>query len=84
MVGRKQVNSSRKDGISHKLLFKIKGKDILISYWFQSFHFFKGPGKPRIKVKETTARMDIITSTMMLHNHVDGTDTNFSPWQDHW
>ena len=33
---------------------------------------------PGIKVKESAARMENISSAMVLHKHVDGTDTIFS------
>ena len=84
VVVRKQVKSSRKDGIPHKLLFKTKGPYIVpekttpISYWLQRLPFCEGLGRPGIKVKESAARMEKIPSTMVLHRNVDGVDTRFS------
>ena len=43
-----------------------------------SFPFCEGIGRPGIKVKESADRMENIPSTMVLHKHVDGTDTIFS------
>ena len=58
MVVRKQVNSSRKYGISHKLVFKKKGpyrvlkKATPSSYCLRRFSFCEGVGRPGRKVKE--------------------------------
>ena len=84
MVVRKQVNSSRKYSIAQKLVFKTKVpfralyKATPISYWFQSFPICEGLGRPGIKVKELSARMENIPSAMVLHKHVDGAETRFS------
>ena len=57
VVVRKHAKSSRKDGISQKLLFKTKGtyrlldKDTPIPYWIQRLDFCEGLGRPGIKVK---------------------------------
>ena len=84
MVVRKKVKPRRKSDISQNVLFKIKGsfrfleKAKPISYWLQYLLFCEGLGSPGRKVKEAAASMEKIPSTMVLHNHVDGSDTRFS------
>ena len=57
VVVRKQVKSSRKDGVYPKLVFKTKGnyivleKDIPIPYWLHCFPSCEGLGRLGIKVK---------------------------------
>ena len=71
------------DGVAHKLLFKSKLTYIVMykaipgSYWIQRLTLCEVLGRPRIKSKELTARMDKISPTMVIHNHVDGEDTIF-------
>ena len=71
MVVSKYVKASRKYGISQKLVFKTKGPYIVldnytpISYWLHSFPFCEGLGRPGRNVKESVARMENITYTMM-------------------
>ena len=80
MLVRKHLKSSRKDRIYHILVFKTKGPHRVIekakpsSYWLQCLKFFEGIGRTGIKVKESSARMEKIPSTMVLHKHVDGAD----------
>ena len=72
VVVTKQVNSSRKDRMSTKILFKAKGnyifleKDTPSSYWLQRLNFWEGPGRPGITVKESAARLENIPSTIVL------------------
>ena len=83
VVLRKRVKSSRKYGISRKLLFKTKGPYIVLdkstpsSYWLQSLPFWGGIGRPGRKLKESAASLENIPSTVVLHNHVDGAETIF-------
>ena len=83
MVVRKQVNSIIKYEVAQKLLFKTKGPYRVVekatpsSYWLRYFPFYGGIGRPGIKVKESAARLEYIPSTMVLHKHLDGTDTVF-------
>ena len=66
VVVRKQVKSSRKYGIAHKLVFKTNGPYIFlekappISYWLQYFTFCEGLGRPGRKMKEFLSRMEKI------------------------
>ena len=46
-------------------------------YWLNCLNFCEGIGRPGRKVKESAARMENIPSTMVLHKHVDGSDTTF-------
>ena len=84
MVVRKQVKSIKKYGIAHKLVFKTKGtymvlkKATPISYWLQILPIVEGLVRPGRKMKESSARMEKIPSSMMPHKHVDGADTRFS------
>ena len=84
MLVRKQVQSSRKDGLSQNLLFETKGpyrvieKNTLGSYWNKRFHFCKGLGRPGRKVNKWETRMEKIPYTMVIHKHMDGVDTRFS------
>ena len=84
VVVRKQAKLSRRYGISQKLLFKTKGpyrvleKDTPSSYWLQHLPFCEGLGSLRRKVKEYAKSMENIPSTMVLHKHVDGTETRFA------
>ena len=70
--------------VYQKLTFKTKGsyrvpeKATYISNWFQCLNFCEGLGRPGIKVKEHTAWMEKIPSTMVLHKHVYGTETIFT------
>ena len=70
--------SSRKDGVAHKLVFKIKGPYRILekatpsSYWLHSLPFCEGLGRPGRKVKESAARMKKIPSNMVLHKHFPG------------
>ena len=83
MVVRKQVKSSRKYGGAHKLLLKTKGpyrvleKATPSSYCLLHLNFCEGLGRTRRKVKESAASMEKIPSTMVIHKHVDGSDTIF-------
>ena len=76
VVVKNHVKSSRKDGVTQKLVFKTKGpyrvleKAAPSSYWLQSFTFCEGLGRPGRKVKESAARMEKVPSTMVLHKHV--------------
>ena len=78
-----QVNSRRKYGILHKLIFKTKvpyrflEKATPISYWLQRLPFCEDLGRPGRKVKGSAARLENIPSTMVLHKHVYGVDTIF-------
>ena len=80
----KQVKSIRKEGISQKLVLKTKIQYRVLektkhsSYWLQRFPFCEGLGRPGRKVKEFLARMENIPYTMVIHKHLDGTDTRFS------
>ena len=84
MVVRKQVNSSIKDGVDQKSVFKTKVPYIVLekakpnSYQFKRLHFCEGLGRPGIKVKESASSMEMIPSTMMLHKHIDGVGTRFA------
>ena len=84
VVVRKQVKSSGKDGISHKLAFKTKGpyrvleKATPSSYWLQHFPLCEGLGRPGIKVKESEARIENLPSTVVLHKHVYEAETIFA------
>ena len=40
--------------------------------------FCEGIGRPGRKVKELAARMENISSTMVIHKHVDGAGTIFT------
>ena len=81
---REKVKSSRKYGISQKLLFKTKGpyrvleKATPSSYWIHSLPFCEGLWRPGRKMKTSAARMEKIPSTMVLHKHVDGAETRFN------
>ena len=63
VIVRKQVKSTRKYGISQKLVLKTKGtyrfleKATPSSYLFQSLPFCEGLGRTGRKVKESAARM---------------------------
>ena len=84
MVLRNQVNSSRNYGVAQKLVLKTKGpyrvleKVTPILYWLCSFPFCEGLGSPGRKVKEPAASMEEMPSTVVIHKHVDGSDTIFS------
>ena len=83
MVVSNQVKSSRKDGVSQKPVFKtnrpyrVLEKDTPRSYWLQSLPFCESLGRPENKLKESVTRMEKIPSAMVLHNHVDGSETIF-------
>ena len=68
VVVRKQVKSTRKYGIYHKLVFKTKGpyrvldKATPSSYWVHNLPLCEGLGRPGRKVKESAARMEIYHS----------------------
>ena len=74
------VSSIRKYGVAHKLVFKTKGpyrvleKATPISYWLKRLTFCKGLGRPVIKGKKSAAMIEKISSTMVLHNHVYGSE----------
>ena len=48
------------------------------SYWLKYFPFCEGLGRPIIKVKESSYKMETITSTMVLHKHVYGSYIRFT------
>ena len=78
------MKSIKKYWIAHKLVFKTKGtymvlkKATPISYWLQILPIVEGLVRPGRKMKESSARMEKIPSSMMPHKHVDGADTRFS------
>ena len=63
VVLKKQLKSSIKNGVSHKLLSKTKGpkrvleKNTPISYYIMRLYFCEGLGRPVIKLKESMFRM---------------------------
>ena len=83
-VVRKQVKSNIKDGVSQILVFKKKVTYRVLDkasprlYRLHCLHFCEGLRRPGIKVKESTARMKNIPSTMVIHKHIDGGETIFS------
>jgi hypothetical protein len=84
VIVRKQVKSDTAKGISAKLVFKTRGPYRVIdrispsSYKLQKLPFTKGGGKPGSFSYETSARMEKIPSTLVLHPKADGADTQFS------
>ena len=78
VVVSKQVKSSRKYSISHKLVFKTKvpyrvlEKSTPRSYWIQRLYFCQVIGRPGRKVKGSSVGIEKIPSNMVLHKHVYG------------
>ena len=58
--------------------YKVLEKATPISYWFKFLPFYKGLGRTGRILKESSARMEKIPSTMVLNKHVYGADTRFS------
>ncbi len=82
---RKRVQSSTKDGISAKLVFRARGPyrvleqaDSPSSYIIQRIPFTRGLGRPGRRVKEKAARMERIPSVVVFPKLVDGADTRFA------
>jgi hypothetical protein len=84
VIVKKQVKSRAADGIAAKIVFKSCGPYRVLepanpgSYWVQKLPFLEGLGVPGKRVKESTARMEKIPSTLILHKRPDGADTRFA------
>ena len=79
---RKKVNSIKKDGLAHKIVFKndpyrVLCKATLGLYCLEFFPFCEVIGNNGRKVKKSASRVEKILSTMVLHKHVYGVDTIF-------
>ena len=83
---RKQVQSNAAKGTSAKLVFKAKGPYRVIeqlrpgTYKLQKLPFTDN-GKPGRIVKESSARMEKIPSTIIVHKRADGPDTRLASLQ---
>ena len=83
VIVRKQFKSSSNDGTSAKLQFKPKGPYRVLeklspsSYKLRKLPFLEGLGQQGIPIKENAARMTRLPSTVILHRHPDGMDTQF-------
>jgi len=81
VIVRRQVQSRATDGVSAKLTFRAKGPYRVLekvnpgSYRIQKLPFLQGLGRPGRVHKESAARMEKISSTLVLHKHTDGADT---------
>ena len=58
--------------------YRVLEKDKPISSWLQHLPLCEGLGRPGNKMKESADRMEKISSTIVLHTHVDGEDTIFA------
>jgi hypothetical protein len=84
VIVRRQVQSSKKRGISAKLVFRNFGPYHVVQQVLpnlckiQKLPFVRGLGVRGKLRKESAARMTKIPSTMVLHKRADGANTQFS------
>jgi hypothetical protein len=78
------VKSKKNDLISSKLIFKPKGPYRVVdragdeSYILQKIPFIEGQGQHGHHIKESSAHIECLPSTLCIHKKMDGTDTHFA------